>query len=84
MNFTLVGGRAFLLTVSFGLITCLMRWFDKLDNTSWTVMMGASVCAYIAKSAMDEHTKIRSELQRDIAATQATSDPPAVVDQVAK
>ena len=84
MNFDLVGGRTFLLTGGCGLATSLMKWFDKIDNGSWTAVILASVCAYIAKSAVDEHTKVRADLQRDIAATQATADPPATVSQVEK
>ena len=84
MNFETVGGRTFILTVGCGVITSSMRWFDKLDNGSWTAVIIASVCAYIAKSGWDEHTKVRADLQRDIAATQATAPPPATVDQVAQ
>lgn len=84
MNFDFVGGRTFLLTVGCGISTSLMRWFDKIDNGSWTAVILASVCAYIAKSGWDEHTKVRADLQRDIAATQATADPPANVVQVEK
>ena len=84
MNFDAVGGRTFILTVGCGVVTSSMRWFDKLDNGSWTAVIVASVCAYIAKSGWDEHTKVRADLQRDIAATQATTEAPVTVDQVAK
>ena len=82
MNFDVVGGRTFLLTVGCGLTTSLMRWFDHLDNGSWTAVVVASVCAYIAKSTVDEHTKVRADVQKTIAATQAAAPPPATVDQV--
>lgn len=84
MNFDFFGGRTFMLTVGCGVATSLMRWHDKIDNGSWTAVVLASVCAYIAKSGLDEHTKVRADLQRDIAATQATADPPAIVNQVPK
>ena len=84
MNYDIVGGRTCILTVGCGVITSTMRWFDKLDNGSWTAVIIASVCAYIAKSGWDEHTKVRADLQRDIATTQATASPPATVDQVAQ
>lgn len=82
MNFDYLGGRTFMLTVGCGVSTSFMRWYDKIDNGSWTAVILASVCAYIAKSGWDEHTKVRADLQRDIAATQATADPPAIVEQV--
>ncbi len=84
MTFDVVGGRTFILTVGCGVVTSTMRWFEKLDNGSWTAVIIASVCAYIAKSGWDEHTKVRADLQRDIATTQATASPPATVDQVAQ
>ena len=84
MNFASVGGRTFILTVGCGAVTSAMRWFEKLDNGSWTAVIVASVCAYIAKSGWDEHTRVRADLQRDIAATQATTDAPVIVDQVEK
>ncbi len=81
MNFERFGGRTFLLTVGCGVSTSVMRWFDKLDNGSWTAVITASVCAYIAKSGWDEHSKTRADVQMAIATKQADS-PPSVVEQV--
>ncbi len=67
MNFETFGGRTFLLTVGCGAVTSVMRWFDKLDNGSWTAVIIASVCAYIAKSGWDEHGKVKAETQKAIA-----------------
>ena len=82
MIFNTFGGRTFILTVGCGAVTSAMRWFDHLDNGSWTAVVVASVCAYIAKSTVDEHTKVRADVQKTIAATQAAVSPPATVDQV--
>jgi hypothetical protein len=82
MNFDLVGGRTFLLTMGCGVSTYVMRWFDKLDNGSVTAIILASVCAYIAKSGWDEHSKVRADVQKTIASKQVEAAPPTTVDQV--
>jgi hypothetical protein len=82
MNFARYGGRTFLLTVGCGVVTSVMRWFDKLDNGSFVAVIMASVCAYIAKSGWDEHSKVRADVQKTIAAKQADAPPPTTVDQV--
>lgn len=85
MNFDPVGGRTFALTVGCGIATSVMQWFGKLESASaWSTVIVASVCAYIAKSGWDEHTKVRADLQRDIAVTQATTELPVTVAQAPK
>lgn len=84
MNFDRYGGRTYLLTVGCGLVTSVMRWFDKLDNPSFVLVITSSVCAFIAKSSFDEHSKTRADVQKSIAQAQANSEPPNTVEQVAK
>jgi hypothetical protein len=82
MNFDTFGGRTFVLTMGCGVSTYFMRWFDKLDNGSVTAIILASVCAYIAKSGWDEHSKVRADVQKTIATKQVEASPPTIVNQV--
>lgn len=82
MNFERFGGRTFLLTVGCGITTSVMRWFEHLDNPTFGTIITGSVCAYIAKSGWDEHSKTRADVQKSIATKQAES-PPSIVEQVA-
>ncbi len=84
MNFELIGGRTFALTVGCGVATSLMRCFDKLDNSTYGLIITSSVCAYIAATAAKAHTDSRAEVQKFIATTQAEAPPPAIVEQVPK
>lgn len=83
MNFQTFGGRTYLLTVGCGLVTSLMRWFDHLDNGSYTAIITASVCAYITRTIVQNYGEIRADVQKTIAAAQVDS-PPSIVEQVAK
>lgn len=81
MNFERLGGRAFFLTVSTASAAFIWRWFDKLDNPTFGMLMTGTVIAYIAKSGWDEHTQARADVQKTLGALQAES-PPTVVQQV--
>jgi hypothetical protein len=83
MNFERFGGRSFFLTVSTAAAAFVWRWFDKLDNPTFGMLMTGTVIAYIAKSGWDEHSKTRADVQKTIAAAQVEAAPPTVVEQVA-
>lgn len=82
IDFERLGGRTFLLTVGCGVVTSLMRVLEKLDNPTYGTIITGSVCAYIAKSGWDEHSKVRADVQKTIAAKQADAPPPTIVEQV--
>ncbi len=82
MNFDLVGGRAFLLTVSTAAAAFVWRWFDKLDNPTFGMLLTGTVIAYIGKSGWDKHAEVRADVQKSIASKQADAPPPTTVDQV--
>lgn len=84
MNFEPVGGRTYVLTVGCGVVTSFMRWFDKLDNPTYGMIISASVCAYIAATAVKTHSEIRAGVQTKIAEAQAQASPPSIVEQVEK
>ena len=81
LNFGLVGGRTFALAAGCGIVTSLMRWFDHLDNGSFTAIVMGTVGAYIASTTFQKHTEIRADVQKTITAAQAES-PPTIVQQV--
>ncbi len=82
MNFQIFGGRTFALTAGCGMVVSLMRWFDHLDNGSFTAIIIATVGAYIAATTVQRHTEIRADVQKTIAHAQVEADPPTVVEQV--
>lgn len=55
MNFTLLGGRRFVLTVGAGIATTVLQWFGKLDpaGMAYTATIGATVAAYITGQAYE-------------------------------
>lgn len=83
-DFTVIGGRTFLLTVGCGFVTSLMRWFDHLDNGSFTAVILGTVGAYIASSTFKAHSEVRAETQKFIAEKQTEASPPTTVEQVEK
>lgn len=78
----LFGGQTFVLTVGCGFVTSTMRWFDHIDNGSYTAIILASVCAYIAKTTVERHGEIRADVQKTIAAAQVEASPSSTVSQV--
>lgn len=83
MNFERVGGRAFFLTFTTAAAAFIWRWFDKVDNPTFALIIGGTVVAYIAKSGWDEHSKTRADVQVKLGTLQADS-PPTVVQQVSQ
>ena len=74
-DFRYLGGRTFVLTVGCGIVTSLMRWFDHLDNASYTMIITGSVCAYLAKTTIERHGEIKADKEKSIAETVATTAP---------
>lgn len=81
LDFSWFGGRTFLLTVGCGFVSSFLLWFGKLDNGSYTAIILASVCAYIAKTTVERHGEIRADVQKVLGGLQAET-PPSVVEQV--
>lgn len=82
MNFAAVGGRTFALTAGCGMAVSVMRWFDHLDNGSFTAIVMGTVGAYIASTTFQKHGEIRADVQKTLGGLQADAPPPATVDQV--
>jgi hypothetical protein len=69
----LFGGRRFVLAVLVLLTTAVLRWFEHLDNGSFTAVLIASVCAYIAGDTWQRH----GETKADVAKTLGTQETKA-------
>lgn len=82
IDFTIFGGRTYLMTVGCGVVTSVMRWFEHLDNQSWTLVTMGTVGAYIAAQTVQKHGEIRADVQKTIAAAQVAASPPSIVEQV--
>lgn len=55
MNFTILGGRRFVLAVGAGMVTTLLQWFGKLDpaGAAYSAVVIATVAAYITGNAVE-------------------------------
>ncbi len=83
IDFDAIGGRTFVLVLGCSAVNSLMKWFDHLDNGSYTAIIIATVGAYVAANAIDKHGQQRADVQKTIAAAQVVS-PPSIVEQVEK
>lgn len=81
-NFDALGGRTFLMTLGCGIATSVMRWFDKLDNPTYGLIITSSVCVYIAQNGFTAFVNKRAEVQTTIAKVQAEAGPPNTAEQV--
>jgi uncharacterized membrane protein YeaQ/YmgE (transglycosylase-associated protein family) len=81
MNFSFLGGRTFSLVVGVCVACILMRWFEHLDNGSFTAIMLGIPGAFVAKSTVERHTEIRADVQKTLGGLQADT-PPSDVEQV--
>jgi hypothetical protein len=82
LDFEGVGGRSFALAVYVFHVVAIMRWFGKLDDPTFGMVVSGTVIAIIVKSSVDQHTNKRAEVQTTVAKLQAEAPPPTTVDQV--
>lgn len=82
MDFSTIGGRTFGLVAFVCVSAIVMRWFDHLDNGSFTAIMLGIPGAFVAKSTFERHSEIRADVQKVLGGLQAETPPPTVVEQV--
>jgi hypothetical protein len=66
VNLDAIGGRRFVLAVLTLLIVALLRWFEHLDNGSFTAVLIASVCSYIAGDTFQRHSETRADVEKSL------------------
>ena len=59
MDFTLLGGRRFILAVGAGIVASLLQWYGKLgpEGTQYAVVISATVAAYITGNVVESNKK---------------------------
>lgn len=55
------GGRRFVLTVGCGAVTAALCWFGKIDGDVYSVVIVATVAAYIAGNTVQKATAKNKE-----------------------
>lgn len=82
IDFDAIGGRAFVLAVGCGAVNSVMKWFEHLDNGSYTAIILGTIGCFIAANAIEKHGKIKAETAiatAEIAATGSTTTVPGAL-----
>jgi hypothetical protein len=67
VNLEAFGGRRFVMAVLTLVSVDALRWFEHLDNGSFTAVLIASVCAYIAGDTFQRHSETRADVEKSVA-----------------
>lgn len=77
IDFDALGGRAFILAVGCSAVNTVLKWFDHLDNPSYTLIISATVGAYIAANAVEKHAQTKADTAVAVANIAAGNTGPA-------
>jgi hypothetical protein len=54
------GGRRFMITLGAGVVCTILRWFDRIDNTTFSTVVLGTVGIYIAGASYQKGKQIEN------------------------